>query len=146
MSMYDDLEPPFVPAPDDSLSAVAARVHRLRTRRRLAIAASTAGSVLIAVLAGVAFASGGSSPHRLTVANSVTTTTHEGTTIAPSKREEGHRSESHDVDEGADHDRARLDDRPDGARSTHAVDVPAPRAPHRGVRPRPAGDAERHAQ
>jgi hypothetical protein len=86
VSMYDDLDPPFVPAADDSLPAVAARAHRLRTRRRLAIAGTSAAVVVVAVLAGVAFASGGSSPHRLTVANSVTSTTHASTTFAPSTR------------------------------------------------------------
>ena len=85
MNMYDDLDPVFVPTADDSLSAVAARVHRLRTRRRVAIAGSGATIMLVAILAGVAFASRGSSPHRLTVADSVTSTTHEPPTVAPSK-------------------------------------------------------------
>ena len=82
MSMYDDLDPVFIPSPDTALAGVAARVHRMRVRRRLAFTGVTAAVVVVVVLVSVALGSSGSNPHRLTVANTDTTTTRGSKPIA----------------------------------------------------------------
>ena len=83
MSMYDDLDPAFVPSPGAALPAVAARVHRLRMRRRVA-AFSVAGVAAVAVVASVAFGSSGAgNPRRLSVAHRVTTTDVTPSSVAP---------------------------------------------------------------
>jgi hypothetical protein len=86
VSMYDDLDPPYIPSSDIALTHVAARVHRLRLRRRFEFSAlGSAAAVLVAVLVPLAF--GGSTPHRVTVAVPNTTTTHRSsTTIAKRTR------------------------------------------------------------
>ena len=87
MNMYDDLDPGFTPSPDSALPLVAKRVQALRLRRRVAIAG--AGAIVLAfALGSVAFGAGGKHPHRLSVANNVTTTSASPTTVvAPSSTE-----------------------------------------------------------
>jgi hypothetical protein len=76
VTMYDDLDPQFVPAPGASLPMVARRVRVLRRRRLVAIS-SVCGVIVVALLASMAFASGGDGTDRVTVATDVTTTTDE---------------------------------------------------------------------
>ncbi len=74
MSMYDDLDPDFLPSPGAALPIVAARVARMHTRRRLVIAGVVATAVVVG-LASVALGAGGKGADRVTVANEATTTT-----------------------------------------------------------------------
>ena len=86
MSMYDDLDPPYIPSTDIALTHVVARVRRLRLRRRVGLAGlGSAAAVVVAVLVSVAFSGG--TPHRVTVAVANTSTTRRAaTTVAKPTR------------------------------------------------------------
>jgi len=73
MSMFDDLDPDFLPSPGTALPMVAARVAAVR-RRRAIVAAGVIGPVLLVWLVSTALGGGGSTPDRLTVTRRVTTT------------------------------------------------------------------------
>jgi len=81
VSMYDDLDPPYIPSTDTAFARVATRARRLRLRRRVALTGlSGAATVLVVVLASVAFAGGGGKPNRVTVGVDNTTTTRKAST------------------------------------------------------------------
>ena len=80
MSMFDDLDPDFLPSPGAALPMVAARVGAVR-RRRAVVTSGVVGAILLAWAVSSAFGSGGK-PDRLTVTRKVTTTSGVSTTAA----------------------------------------------------------------
>ncbi len=80
MSMFDDLDPDFLPSPGAALPMVAARVGAVR-RRRAKVAGGAVGSVLLIILVTTAFRGGSKPPDRLTVSRKVTTTSGSPTTV-----------------------------------------------------------------
>ena len=76
MSMYDDLDPMFPPAPEAALEHVAARVHALRVRRRVTIGGALGAIAVVIALTSLALTSGASGhAARVSVSDDPTTTT-----------------------------------------------------------------------
>jgi hypothetical protein len=76
MNMYGDLDPLFDPSAHAALENVAARVHRLRIRRRLTVAGTIGTLAIVTALMSGVFASGASGgAARISVAGDSTSTT-----------------------------------------------------------------------
>src|SRR4029077_3575981 len=72
VSMFDDLDPDFLPSPGAALPLVAARVGAVRKRRTVVVSGAV-GAILLAWAVSTAFNGNGNAPARLTVTRRTTT-------------------------------------------------------------------------